>query len=252
MDAAELAALCAIGDEFFRSMVRNLSLATGVANAFIAEFADLKTKIRTIAFWMNGEFVENREWELAGTPCEEVVRGHFCHYPSGVWQQFPKEAGIESYLGVPLQDSEDGILEHLAIFDSCTMPSEPRLLFIFQIFAARAAAELRRIRVEQQLRESDERFRDLFDEAPIAYVHEDVKSRFIRANRAAMNILGITPEQVPGTIGISLVPDTPDAQRRVKEAFASVGRGTDTSGGVLELRRKDNGKPIRIQWWSNP
>ena len=49
-----------------------------------------------------------------------------------------------------------------------------------------------------------------------------------------------------------LVPDTPDAQRRVKEAFESVGRGTDTSGVVLELRRKDNGKPIWIQWWSNP
>jgi transcriptional regulator with GAF, ATPase, and Fis domain len=31
-----------------------------------------------------------------------------------------------------------------------------------------------------------------------------------------------------------------------------MGRGTDTSGVVLELRRKDNGKPIWIQWWSRP
>jgi transcriptional regulator with GAF, ATPase, and Fis domain len=38
----------------------------------------------------------------------------------------------------------------------------------------------------------------------------------------------------------------------MKEAFESVGRGTDTSGVVLELRRKDNGQPIWIQWWSNP
>jgi transcriptional regulator with GAF, ATPase, and Fis domain len=51
---------------------------------------------------------------------------------------------------------------------------------------------------------------------------------------------------------MSFIPDTPDAQRRVKEAFASVGRGTDTSGVVLELRRRDNGKPIWIQWWSKP
>ncbi len=49
-----------------------------------------------------------------------------------------------------------------------------------------------------------------------------------------------------------MAPDTPDAQRRMKEAFESVGRGTDTSGVVLELRRQDNGKPIWIQWWSNP
>ena len=44
----------------------------------------------------------------------------------------------------------------------------------------------------------------------------------------------------------------PDAQRRLKEAFEFIGRGTDTSGIILELRRKDNGKPIWIQWWSNP
>jgi len=51
---------------------------------------------------------------------------------------------------------------------------------------------------------------------------------------------------------MSLVPETPDAQRRVKEALASVGRGADTSGVVLELRRKDNGQPVWVQWWSKP
>ncbi|MGH8525096.1 MAG: sigma 54-interacting transcriptional regulator, partial [Gammaproteobacteria bacterium] len=257
---AELAALRAIvegtaqatGEEFFRLLVRNLSVATGVPNAFIAEFAETRTRVRTLAFWMNGQLVPNQEWELAGTPCEEVVRGDLCHHPAGVWKQFPKEEGVESYLGVPLQDPEGNIYGHLAIFDNRVMPPEPQLLFTFQIFAARAAAELRRIRAVDQLRESEERFRDLFDEAPIAYVHEDVESRFISANRAAMRILGITPEQVPGMVGMSFVPNTPDAQRRVKQAFESVGRGTDTSGVVLELRRKDNGKPIWIQWWSKP
>jgi PAS domain S-box-containing protein len=92
----------------------------------------------------------------------------------------------------------------------------------------------------------------LFDEAPIAYVHEGVDTRFIRANRTAMRILGITPEQVPGTYGRTFIPDTPDAQRRLREALESIGRGTDTSGVVLELRRKDNGEPIWIQWWSRP
>ena len=38
----------------------------------------------------------------------------------------------------------------------------------------------------------------------------------------------------------------------MREAFESIGRGTDTSGVVLEMRRKDNGKPFWIQWWSRP
>ena len=259
-DLSELAVLRAIvegtaqatGEDFFLLLVRNLSLATGVSNAFIAEFADDPARVRSLAFWMDGQFVDNQEWELAGTPCEDVLRGQLCHYPSGVWKRFPKEQGIESYLGVPLLDAEDNILGHLAVFDHRPMPEEPRLLYTFKIFAARAAAELSRLRAVDRQRQSEERFRDLFDEAPIAYVHEDLESRFIRANRTAMRVLGITPEQVPGMVGISLAPNTPDAQRRIREAFESIGRGTDTSGVVLELRRKDNGKPIWIQWWSRP
>jgi PAS domain S-box-containing protein len=95
-------------------------------------------------------------------------------------------------------------------------------------------------------------YRDLYEEAPIAYVREDLDSRLISANRAAVRILGLEPGDVPGLLGASLVPDTPDAQRRVKEALASVGRGTDTSGVVLELRRKNDGAPVWIQWWSRP
>jgi formate hydrogenlyase transcriptional activator len=102
------------------------------------------------------------------------------------------------------------------------------------------------------LAKSEERFRDLFDEAPIAYVHEGLDSRFIQANRTAMRILGLKPEEIEGTFGKSLVPDTPDAQRCLRQALDSIGHGTDTSGVILELRRKDNGKPVWVQWWSRP
>jgi len=95
-------------------------------------------------------------------------------------------------------------------------------------------------------------YRDLYEEAPIAYVREDLDSRLISANRAALRILGLEPHDVPGILGKSLVPDTPDAQRRVREALASVGRGADTSGVVLELRRKNDGQPVWVQWWSRP
>lgn len=107
-------------------------------------------------------------------------------------------------------------------------------------------------KANEALQESEERFRDLFDEAPIAYVHEDLNSRFIRANSTALRILGLKPEDAVGTVGKTLVADTPDAQRRVEEALDSIGRGTDTSGVVLEMRRKDNGEPVWIQWWSRP
>jgi formate hydrogenlyase transcriptional activator len=244
------------GQGFFQSLVRNLAAAVKTRYAFVAEFAGAE-RARTVAFWCRDRIVDNVEWDLKGTPCEEVVRGSLCHHPTGVKDLFPGDKplvdwGIESYLGVPLSDAEGKHLGHLAVFDERPMPAAPRRLFTFRIFAARAAAELERLGYEARLAESEQRYRDLYEEAPIAYVKEDLESRFISANRAAMRILGIKPEEVAGTVGRSFIPDTPEAQRRVREAFASIGRGSNTSGVVLELRRKDDGRPIWIQWWSKP
>lgn len=258
--AQELAALRAIvegtaqatGQDFFRLLVRNLSSSTGVPYAFVGEFVESNSKVRTVAYWRNGEFVDGYEWPLAGSACEAVLNDGFCHFPTGVSQRFPVDEGFESYLGVPLKSSGGRILGHLAILDRRPMPTEPRLVSIFRIFAARAAAELERLEAARMLQESEQRFRDLFDEAPIAYVHEGLDSRFISANRAAMRILGIRPEEVDGTYGKSFIPDTPEAIARFNQAFTSVGKGTDTSGLVLELRRRDNGQPLWIQWWSKP
>ncbi len=262
--SGELASLRAIvegtahstGDEFFRTLVQHLAQAMGRRYALIAEFAG-ENRVRTLAYWQNGKLVANIEYDLPGTPCEDVVRGNLCHYPTGVSRKFPADTAlaemrIESYLGVPLIAPHGGNLGHLCVFDTEPMPDEPRNMLIFRIFAARAAAELERLRMEKMVQDSEQRFRDLYEEAPIAYVMEDLESRFISANRAAMRILGIKPEEVPDMVGLSLVPGTPDAKRRAEEAFASIGKGTDTSGVVLELRRKDNGQPIWIQWWSKP
>jgi formate hydrogenlyase transcriptional activator len=240
-------------EDFFRALVSKLSEATGIENAFIAQFTkNSKTRVETLAYCKSGQIVANKAWDLEGTPCIEVIKGDVCHYPTAAGAKFPKHDPFESYLGVPLKDTNGDVLGHLAVWSLRAMPMQPQLLYILQIFAARAASELSRIHAIEQLYESEERFRDLFDEAPIAYVYEHLDSRFIRANKTAMRVLGITPEQVPTTVGKTFIPDIPDAQRRLKEAFDSIGRGADTSGVVLEMRRKDNGKPFWIQWWSRP
>jgi PAS domain S-box-containing protein len=240
-----------VGDDFFRVLVQHLATTLHANHAFVSEFI-APDKIRTIAFWSKGAIVDNIEYELPGTPCEDVINGGLCHHPSGLQLKYPKEAGLESYFGTPLKAQDGAVLGHLAVLDEGPMTAEPRTFFILQIFAARAAAELDRLRSEARLHESEERFRDLFDEAPIAYVHEGLDTRLIRVNRTARQVLGIREDEVQNTYGASLVPDTPDAQRRLKAAVDSIGKGTDTSGVVLELRRKDNGKPIWIQWWSRP
>ncbi len=213
--------------------------------------------MRTLAYWTKDRIAGNIEFNLAGTPCEEVIAGALCHHPAGVQELFPQDAGlidlgIQSYLGVPLVDSQGQVLGHLAVFDERPMPVQPKKLLIFHIFASRAAAELNRLRMEQMLKESEKRYRDLFDEAPIPYVFEDTQTRFVSVNRAAMKLLGLRDEDVPGTIGMSLVAATPDNQERLRAAFEDIRHGKESELVELELRRKDDGPPVWVQFWSRP
>src|SRR6516164_2251985 len=71
------------GEAYFESLVRHLARAVGTRYAFVAEFAG-GTRARTLAFWFRDRIIDNVEWDVLGTPCQDVVRGNLCHYPSGV------------------------------------------------------------------------------------------------------------------------------------------------------------------------
>jgi PAS domain S-box-containing protein len=248
------------GKEFFHSLVQNLAKGLGVRYSFVAECLP-NDRARSLAAWFSGHDTADFEYDVRIAPCLKVLEGRTCHWDRDLQKHFPDdkplvEMSAESYLGVPLRGAEGAVIGHLVVMDDKPMAPDPLMLSVMETFASRAAVELERMRayehLKRQFQESEERLRDLFDEAPIAYVNEGLDSKFIRANRTAMKTLGIKPEDVPHTYGRDFIPNTPDAQRRLKEAFDSIGRGTDTSGVVLEMRRKDNGKPLWIQWWSRP
>src|SRR5215831_11711767 len=248
------------GTQFFRSLVKYLAEGLPVRFAFVAECLP-NLRARSLAFFQDKVFGQDFEYALPGTPCMKVAEGRVCHVPDRLAEEFPDDKGMidmgtVSYLGVPLRGSNGKVIGHLVTFDDKPMPSDLLALSVMETFAARAAVELERERAFEDLKrrkeETDERLRDLFDEAPIAYVNEGLDSKFIRANKTALKTLGITEADVPHTYGRDFIPNTPEAQRRLKEAFESIGKGIDTSGVVLELRRKDNGAPLWIQWWSRP
>ena len=244
------------GQEFFQSLVRHLASAIDVHYAFVAEFADVNTRIRTLAYWAGDRIHENIEYELAGTPCEDVVSGGLCHHATGVRERFPQdkalvEMGIESYLGVPLLDGDGRVLGHLAVFDERPMPADARCLYLFRIFAARATAELERMRAEHRLLESERRYRDLYEEAPVGYFSVALDGRILSVNRRAVELSGYSVEELVGFPVVNLYADVPAGKPRAEEWFRKFLAGEEFSGLELEMRRKD-GSPGWVSLWMKP
>jgi PAS domain S-box-containing protein len=156
----------ATGDTFMRSCVRYLAEVLQVRYALIAERVDDSfTKARTLAFWTGETWSENFEYDLAGTPCEQVLQGIPCIYPQEVQTLFPRdpclvELDAQSYFGSPLIDSNGKVLGFLVVLDVKPMPCGLDQEMILRIFAARAGAELERIQAEKALRQSETRFRE--------------------------------------------------------------------------------------------
>jgi PAS domain S-box-containing protein len=244
------------GREFFRSLVRHVAEAMGVSHAVVAEFADVSTRVRTLAFWARDRIADNIEYDYADTPCAAVVRGDFCHHPTGVSELFPRakplvELGIDSYLAVPFLDGDGEVLGHLAVFDERPMAADPRRLFILRIFAARAAAELLRLRAEQRLTESEARYRDLYENAPVAYWVIGVGGWILNANHRILELMGYSLSQVIGQHAYFFATDTADGKPRPEVLRRAHEAGESVSGLEIEARRKD-GRSIWLKVWMVP
>ena len=181
--------------------------------------------------------------------------------------------GIRFYAAAPLRTPDGLNLGTVCVFDQKPRelaPGEAEKLKMLAALAmnqmelrlhAEKVAQLEQVQrtngeqlreSNERLAESEERFRSLFEEAPIAYVFGNNDTRILQANSAAMKMFGLKPEDIPGVLGTSLVPDTPDAQRRLREGRELIRRGIYPKGLVLELRRRDDGRPVWVEWWYSP
>jgi diguanylate cyclase (GGDEF)-like protein/PAS domain S-box-containing protein len=138
------------GADFLRSLVRHLASALGTRFALISECVEGDpTRVRLLALWAGDDYGELFEYDIRGTPCENVVGRTFCYYPQDAWRLFPDDAWfqqekIESYFAVPLFDAEDRPLGHMAVMGVEPLDREVPAMSILKIFAARAGAEIER------------------------------------------------------------------------------------------------------------
>ena len=116
-------------------------------------------RARTIALCSHGRIVDGFEYDLAGTPCDNVFRDRLCVYGPDLQERFPEDRllvdlGVHGYLGVPLSStsgSVQGILS--ALFESGPDDID-HASTLFRICADRAGAELGRLAAEEQAQQA--------------------------------------------------------------------------------------------------
>ncbi len=179
------------GSGFFRAVVKNLSKALGTYGAWVTEYLPESKRLRALAFWLGNAFVQHYEYDIEGTPCEPSLKNKtFLHVPENVIELFPGDPdlakfGAVSYLGFPLIDAEDTILGNIAVVYTKPMPESFRSLSVFRIFAARATAELLRLRADAEIRAREEKLAGVFNGAMDAIVELDRNLNIRMMNPAA-------------------------------------------------------------------
>jgi PAS domain S-box-containing protein len=183
------------GEAFFRSLVKELASVLNTYGALVADYLPDIRQLRPRAYWLGSDWVEPGPYNIAGTPCQGVIEmGELFQIPDNITAFFPendflKQAELVSYTGKPFKDAQGNIIGHLAVLDSKPIPDEARYLALFEIFGARAAAEMRRIRADEEVLQREEQLRRLIDGAMDGIIEFDQKLEIRLVNHSVMNLL---------------------------------------------------------------
>jgi PAS domain S-box-containing protein len=213
------------GERFFQALVKNLAKALQTHGAWVTEYFPETRRLKALAFWLGGDWLEGWEMNITGTPCEAVIdNARLVHFPDNLLNLYPNDPDVinvqaVSYMGMPLTTNNGTILGHLAVLDTKPMPDKPKVHALIRIFAARAAAELQRVRAELEVKEREEKLGRLVDSAMDAIIELSHTFCVTRMNPAAEKVFQCQAQHTYGQdFSVFLSPEDNDKlQRLIKE-----------------------------------
>jgi len=141
-----------VGEEFFRSLVLELAKSLRVRYAFIGcVLPDNPGRVGTIALCVDGTIAENFEYDLADTPCADVLNQRTCFFPRNVQRLFPKDQlladmGIDAVFGTALRGADGKPLGVVVALHDRPMQETDLVKNIMVLTAERTAVEIERLR----------------------------------------------------------------------------------------------------------
>ena len=199
------------GEDFFPNVVAHLAGIFEAAYAFIGMVDEADADhVTTLAVHAHGGVTENFSYALEGTPCANVVGQTTCSHPTGVQAEFPTdtllaEMKVDSYIGSPLFGHDGTPLGLLVVMDTGPLKEVPQATDLMEIFAARTSVELERLRMEEDLRESQRLLKLVLDSIPVRVFWKDRESVYLGCNEHFAHDAGLdSPEAIVGKTDFEL------------------------------------------------
>lgn len=191
-----------VAESFFDHLVQYLARVLKCSYAFIAEVDH--HCVKTIAMYKQGEMIEQFEYNLEHTPCENVVNEkRLCCYQECVQNFFPLDSDltrfdIQSYLGIPLLHVDGTVIGILVVMNDQPLHDRTLAETILKIFSYRASAELIRLLEEKKLKISEQNLLTLIHTMPDIVVFKDGKGRWIEANNTVIRLFELEQDTYKG------------------------------------------------------
>ena len=146
---------------FFAALVMFLGEKLDVEYALVDELLPDGKRARTLGLYASGQIIPDVEYDLRGTPCENVMGKTLCCYPRDIQALFPEDLllqqmAAESYMGIPLWDSQGQPIGLIAVMGQRALEDRERAEALLQVVAIRCAHELERKRSEEERRRMEQ------------------------------------------------------------------------------------------------
>jgi PAS domain S-box-containing protein len=163
-------------------------------------------------------------------------------------QQEISSQALRDMFDYMLQNRESPWLDHVFEYEMVRPDGERRTLqvarFLIDLGDHFLVSEISRDitdrkRMEDTLRESEERFRMLFEEAPDPYFVNDLEGNLIACNRAVEPLLGLSINELVGKNYIEMPLFDPDQLMNIAEILTEMSAGVFTRPAELTVTRPD-------------
>lgn len=254
---------CTHEQELFEQICRIVVQLGGMTTAWIGLIEPKTLRVRPVAGFGEGtEFLQEMQVSAdaespfgrgaTGTAIRELKPCWVQDYQNDPmtlpWRERGARSWWKSLAALPL--TRDGVaIGAMTLYASevGAFSTEERELFTemaqdIDFALATFAKEEERQRIEAALRESESRFRDLYEKAPLAYQSLDISGNILEVNAAWLDLLGRTREEVIGRFLGDFLTDA--SAKALKNEFPRFQKKGRVNGALFHFVHKDGSQRV--------